>query len=342
MRVSRRTTWARTAGALLCATAFASPRAAAGEEARALAEASCKRAEQAARDLSFDEALAAYRAAMAADPSAPCARVARARADDLAAHSEGAFAPLARLESVRRDPKKTGDRAEIDALARDLEAFPPGRVRLEARVLVAESRWHALGDQDGAIAAFEAAVGDRSGDKLTRALALTDLCTLLKQRGELRRALAAVEREPGLTPELYADLKRLVLRERLRAVAFAVVGTLAAVGVVSLVRLAISARRAGLLRRVARPLPALFSAFLAGGGAYLAHRHGGSDMRPFLWLGAGVFALDVVARAFRLAIGGGSRAVRTGWAVACVAGVVCVAFLAAERTEPGYIEGIGL
>jgi tetratricopeptide (TPR) repeat protein len=334
----------RAAGAVLFgALALRPARAAADPAAREAAESACKRAEGAAAALRFAEALATYRAAIAADPSAPCARVAAARAGDLAAHAEGDFGPLARVEALRRDALKRADRAAIEALGRDADGFPDGRVRAEAHLLVAEAWWHVLGEPERAIAAFEAAVDDASGDPLTRALALADLCALRQLRGELRQALASTERQPALSPALHATLKRLVRRERIRAVAFGVTGLLAAIGVASVAQLALAAGRArDVFRRVVRPLPALASAFLAGGGALLVRADGGADPRPFLWLGLGIFLLDVVARAFRLAIGGGSRRVRLAWAGVCVVGVFCAAFLAAERVEPDYLDGFGL
>jgi len=216
-------------------------------------------------------------------------------------------------------------------------------VRAEARLLVAEAWWHVLGEPARAIAAFEAAAGDRAGDPLTRALALGDLCTLRRQRGELGEALAATERWPGLSPALHATLARLVRRERIQAVAFGVTGLLAVVGVASVARLVVAAGRVrDVVRRLVRPLPALTSAFLAGGGALLVRADGGANPRPFLFLGLGIFLLDVVARSFRIAIGGGSPLARMAWAGVCVVGVFCAAFLAAERVEPDYLDGFGL
>jgi hypothetical protein len=93
---------------------------------RAEATASFERAERASRERRFGEALAAYRQAAAIDPSAPFVPAARARAADLEAHAEGGFAPLARLEELRRDPARTSDRAAIEALERDAAGFPEG------------------------------------------------------------------------------------------------------------------------------------------------------------------------------------------------------------------------
>ena len=48
----------------------------------------------------------------------------------LRARSEGDFAPLRRLESVRHDPALSVDPATLDALRREAEGFPPGMVRV--------------------------------------------------------------------------------------------------------------------------------------------------------------------------------------------------------------------
>ena len=100
---------------------------AADPAARAAAEASFERAERAAQQRRFAEALASYREALAEDPSAPASTAARARITDLEAHAEGGFAPLARLEDLRRDPRRGGDRAEVEALERECGRFATGR-----------------------------------------------------------------------------------------------------------------------------------------------------------------------------------------------------------------------
>lgn len=310
--------------------------------ARAEAEARFAEAEQAAKERRFGEALAAYRAAIAADPSAPLAMPARARVDDLEAHAEGGFAPLARLEQVRRDPKRASDRAEIEALAGEAELFPPGRVRAEARLFVAAAWWRRLGDPARAIAPLEAAVADRSGDRLTRALALGELLALRRERGELREALRATDREPDLAPTARAEIIRLLRREALRTSSTALLAALAILGAGSIAWLAARARDVrDLPARLIRTRSVALALYLGGAGALLVRVHGDADARPFLWFGIAVLGLDVIARAFRIAAG--ARAiVRAAWAAACVVGVLAAAFLAVERTSVDYLEGLGL
>jgi tetratricopeptide (TPR) repeat protein len=309
---------------------------------RAAAEASCARADRAAKELRFAEAVAAYREAIETDPSAPCTGAARARAENLAARAEGGFVPLAEVEAFRRDPGKTGDRAAVEALEHDIEGFPPGRVRVEARLLVAEAWTHRLGEPGRAIAAFEAAAADTSGEPLTRALALAELWVLRQKRGEIREALATMERDPGLNPALLAAVRRALRRDQAGKAALALLGGLAAIGAASV---AVLLRRARDVRDVpsllVRPLAVAFALYLGAAGAVLVRIHGEGDVWPFLWLGLGVLALSAVARAFPRALRARRRAVRMTWALACAAGVVAAAFLAVQRTDPSYLEGLG-
>ncbi|APR85211.1 Hypothetical protein A7982_10560 [Minicystis rosea] len=334
---------ARAAAAVLMTVLACSGSARAGEpSARERAEASFARAEQATRDRRFADAAAAYRDVLTIDPSAPVAAPARARLDDLEAHAEGGFAPLARLEEVRKDPRKAGDRTSIEALAHDVEAFPPGRVRVETRVFLAEAWWRKLGEPARAIALFEAAIADRTGDRLTRSLALSELVSLRRERNELREARAAVDRDPELSPALTTQVRKLSRRETLRATATWWLAALGAVGLASIAWLAAKARDVrDLPARLVKPAGIAFALYLGGAGAVLVRLHGDADARPFVWMGLGVLALDVIARAFKLAAGR-RGVVRSLWAVACVAGVMAAAFLAMERTSADYLDGIGL
>jgi tetratricopeptide (TPR) repeat protein len=332
--------------AWLAIVLLAAPSAAPAAEpsaARTLAKASFDRAEQAARERRFAEALAAYREAIAADPSAPFTPVARARAADLEAHAEGDFAPLARLEEVRRDRARSGDRAVIEALERDAASFPPGRVRAEARLLVAEAYWRRLGEPRRAIPPLEAAIEDPAADRTTRSLALSELVTVHRALGDLDGARRAVDRIPDLSPRLRTEVLRLWRRARLRDGSIALLAALGAAGVAALARLAWRARDVrDVPAKVVRPLSVAFSLYLGGMAAVLVRLHGEGDARPFLWLGLGVLALDVTARALRLAWSPDRASVRALRVVACVGGVAAAAFLAIERTDAGYLESFGL
>lgn len=321
-------------------TGAAPSRAEPGPDARAAAQQSFDRAEQAFQAQRFAEALAAYREAAAADPSARFVPTARARAADLAAHAEGDFAPLTRLSAVRRDPTKSGDRAVIEALERDVAAFPPGRVRGEAELVIADAWWHRLGDPRRAVAALETAVADETGDRLTRSLALGELARLHRELGDLDAALAAVERFPDLAPAARNEVRTLVRRGRLRAAAIAVLAALALIGIASLVR---ATRRLGEIpRALLPPFAVAFSLYLGGAAAVLVRLRGDGDPRPFVWLGLGVLATFAVARAWRLGWGAGGPSARAARGICCAIGVIAAAYLAVERTDASYLEGLGL
>jgi tetratricopeptide (TPR) repeat protein len=301
------------------------------------------RAERAFQAMRFAEALAAYREAVSADPSARFVPTARARAADLEAHAEGDFAPLTRLSAVRRDPSRSGDRSVIEALAHDVATFPPGRVRGEAELVIADAWWHRLGEPRRAVAPLEAAIADETGDRLTRSLALGELAQLQRELGDLDAALAVVERYPDLAPATYREIRTLVRRGQLRAAAIALLASLAVIGAASLAR---AASRLGALRELPRavlpPVAVAFSLYLGGAAAVLVRLRGDGDPRPFVWLGLGVLAAFTVARAWRLGWGDGGPSARALRGVLCAAGVIAAAFLAVERTDPSYLEGLGL
>ncbi|MDI3286001.1 hypothetical protein QHF83_22040 [Polyangium sp. 15x6] len=323
----------------LASVASAEP---AAPDPRAKAKATYEQAERAAAELRFGEALAGYDAVLSLDPSAPFARMARARAADLRAHAEGDFAPLARLEAVRRTPAP--DRATIEALERDAATFPPGRVRAEARLIVAEAFWHRFDEPSRAAAALGQAIEDPSADKLTRALALNELAALERERGDLAAAYRAVSRFPDLVPSLYAEIGRLVRRERLARVAAGVLGALGLVFAVSVVRLLRKPGRdpEAIVRAVIRPSSVAFALYLGGAAAILVRHHGEGDVRPFLWLGFGVLGVDIAARAWRLGSRDGRAAARVGRAIVCMLGVLAAAFLSLEGANAGYLESFGL
>src|SRR6185503_3840932 len=188
----------------------------AAEPPPATAEERFHHAEQALAGGRFAEALAGYQEAIAADPSARFAGAARARAADLEAHAEGGFAPLAALEAVRRDPRKSGEREAIEALERAISSFPEGRVRSEAALVVAEAWWHRLGEPRRAIAPLTFAVEDAAADRLTRSLALAEIAAVRRELGELGEARDLVERYPDLSPGTRAEVRRLIRRAELR------------------------------------------------------------------------------------------------------------------------------
>jgi hypothetical protein len=323
-------------------TTSVAARAVSPDDPKVQARAAYELAERAVADLRFDEALAAYDHAVELDPSASFARVARTRAADLRTHAEGGFGPLARLEAVRRRPTSTRD--EIETLARDAERFPAGRVRSEAQLVAAEAFWHRFGEPDLAARALNAALSDASADRLTRALALSELVALERERGDLDAARRAVSRYPDLAPNLRAEVERLVRRVWIGRFAIALVGFVLLIGLVAVVRALVVHRRDPdeVLRKVVRSQSFAFALYIGGAASVLVRLHGEGDVRPFLWLGLGVLAVDMAARGWRCGFVDERAAVRVGRALACGAAVFAVAFLSLAYADATYLESLGL
>ena len=312
------------------------------DDRSARARAAYERAERASADLHFADALSAYEEAMTLEPSAPYVRIARARVADLRAHAEGDFRPLARLESVRRRPSVTRD--EIEQLARDAEQFPPGRVRSEVQLVVAEAYWHRFGAPDLAANALEKALSDTSADRLTRALALSELVALERERDRLDAAVHAVSRFPDLAPNLRAELGRLVRRLWIGRIAMGLVATVLLVGVLAVFRAIFWLRRDAdvVLREAVRTSSMAFALYVGGVGSMLVKWHGEGDVRPFLWLGLGMLAIDIAARGWRAGFVDERFGGRLCRAMTCGVAVFAVAFLALQYADAAYLETLGL
>jgi hypothetical protein len=70
--------------------------------------------------------------------------------------------------------------------------------------------------------------------------------------------------------------------------------------------------------------------------------HGEGDVRPFLWLGFGVLAIDAAARAWRMGFVDERSVARVGRAITCGVAVLAVAFLALQYADASYLETLGL
>lgn len=294
--------------------------------------------------MAFPAALEDDRRAVEAAPNTRWALRASDRADWLRARSEGGFAPLARLEAVRRDPSAPSDPATVDALARDLEAFPPGTVRVEARMLVAEAwigRMHRAPD---AVEQLRKVVDDPKADALTSRLAERELIDALVASGRIDEAAAeATAHSTRLDPRFVKQVQRLVLRRAVRGAAWVVLALFGVLAVVGLVRAGLRGALGGAgseLRKLA-PVALLFIAFIAVGGGMLASKYESGNAEPFLWLGAAVFPLLLLARAWS-AVGSQSAGARVARAALCGGAVVATAFTLLDRLGPQYLTGFGL
>jgi hypothetical protein len=292
----------------------------------------------------YPQALIDDRACIDAAPTTRWAFRASDRITWLRARSEGDFAPLRRLESVRHDPALSDDPATLDALAREADGFPPGMVRVESRMLVAEAWLSRLNRPDDAIALLRQIVDEPKIDPLSLRLAEHELVDALVVAGRINEAVAEVTAHPARLDARYVlQVKRLRTR---RFVTFAAEGILAAFVLLSLSALVRASQRqllgdAWRSLRAALPSAALFVAFVAVGGGFLASQYETGNARPFLLLGAGVLPLVLLARLWS-AVGSQARAARVARSLLCGATVMATAFMLLQTITPQYLEGFGL
>jgi hypothetical protein len=317
---------------------------AANDDQEAAAERFFRLAERDEDKGAFAQAVNHHRACIAAAPGTRWAVRASERIGWLLARSEGGFAPLARLELVRRDPARANDPADIDALALAAEAFPPGTVRVEARMLVAEAWLGRMRRPRDAFAELRKVADDPQADALTASLAERELVEGLAEAGRLGDAAAeAHAHEKLLDPGVVRGVDVLVRRKWLRRTALALLMVFATLAAVSLMR----ARRRGALRDAGRALGAFapvalsFTVFVAAAGGFLASRYESGNARPFLLFGVLALPLMLVARAWS-AVGSPRPAARVVRASICAATLLGAAFVLLDVVSPEYLEGFGL
>lgn len=309
-------------------------------DARIAGQAWFARAAIAERRVDFLTALEAYRRSVARDASGPFAARALARTGYLASHAEGNFAPLAALQRVRTDPQLGSNAEALAALARQVETFPPGPVRAEARLLLGQAYLGRLHQPERAAPVLRALADDPAAASDLRHLAVELLTQLHEQRGDLDAALRDLRRFGG--PErTVARVRQEMRRANGFRAAWALLVVVSIAGGISLVRVARARHLRALRTAWTRPLPLAHLAMLSLGGAFLAHSYEDHDMRPFLAFGLGALGVYLVASVWSLA---GSQ--RTVWrvvrAVTCAGAMLAVSFLAMHRFDQGMLEGIGL
>jgi hypothetical protein len=187
----------------------------ADDDSTAVAEAYFRLGALEEEDRAFVRAIADQRACMAKGPTSSFARSARLRIGWMSARSEGDFAPLARLQRVRRDPALLNDPVAIQSLAADAEAFPPGRVRAEARMFVAGAWLNRMNRRKDALAELRKVVDDPSSDSQDASIAHRHLVETFLADGQIDAADREVQAHP-IDVKLGAQVRRLLRRRTLR------------------------------------------------------------------------------------------------------------------------------
>ncbi len=289
--------------------------------------------------MEFGEALEHYEASVAIDPSTRYALRARARVSWLHRHEEGGFAPLVRLEKVRRDPRAQFDGAAMDSLARDLEAFPPGAVRCEARMLVAEGYGARLARPSDAEHELKGLLDEPACEGPLRAQAATKLTDLALARDDLATAREAAARVTKDAPELFPRIQRLWRRRIFRRAAVVLIAVSAGLGLWGLFKTIRTGEGRQLARFAGRALA--ICVYLAIFGGVLANAFERGHATPFVLLSASTLLVVVLARASAIA-GSRSYLARAGRALLGVATVLGAALIVLERLDVRYLESFGL
>jgi hypothetical protein len=295
-------------------------------------------------ELRFARAADRYEASIAKAPSHRHAPRARARAEVLRRHAEADFVPYTRLERVRRDPELSSDPAALAALAEDARAFPPGLVRVEARMLAAEAYLGRLQRPADAVPLLREVVADPATDPLSGRLARRELVDTLQRLGDLDGAARAAKAD-GADPQLARTVAVQARRMYLHTTAIAALGLFflaAAIGIGK--RIGQSATEVKTALRGFATVTIAFALWSGVLGGLLASTYETGNAKPFLLFGAGLVPLLLLARAWgAVARGGDNRGwSRVGRAGISAASVVAAGFLVLESVDVSYLEGFGL
>jgi hypothetical protein len=293
-----------------------------------------------------------YKASVALSPTGRLARRIRMRLEWLQSRSEGDFVPLSRLWAVRRDPAFTHDPEVARAFAREADGFPPGIVRSEARMAVAEALL-AMHRGDETVPLFVQVRDDPRSLGMTVKLAEGHIVQGRIDAGKLDDAVAEVDRRGALvTPEQIAAVQRLVRRRTLGRTALAGLGIYLAFGALTA---AWAGRRRGRAvfadawRALGRPsrgaalgaMAITACAYVILAAVLLAFRR--DPVRPAsCWIVATIvipFALGTIA--FDAA--GSSSIPRRVLLVALgIVGIASASYLVLRAFLPAYVNGVGL
>jgi hypothetical protein len=290
--------------------------------------------------MGFADAVTHYDASIARLPSGRYAQAAAARSRTLKAHSEGNYAPLVRLETVRRDPLLANSPEAIAALVEDAETFPPGPVRVEARLLAAEAyrgRLHRPADE---IALLWQVVNDPEADIVESREAAGEIVLAEIGENDLDAAkIAQAELGTKLDTMHTSLLAHLLRRRTALAVAKPELGIVLVLFGIALARRGAQAAARAALHVL--PLAASFSLFVGAGGGILASSYESGSATPFFMIAPAILVVTLVARAWG-AVGSSEAPARIFRAILCASSLVAVSILLLDRLTPQYLEGLGL
>lgn len=318
----------------------------AGAEADSITEANAlyAAAEIDDAELRFAQAADRYEASIVKAPSHRHAPRARARAEVLRRHAEGNFVPYTKLERVRRDPQLSNDPSALAGLALEAGAFPPGLVRVEARMLVAEAYLGRLDRPADALPLLREVVADPAADTLSARQARRELVGALERMGDLEGAARAANAE-GADPQLGRNVATQARRRYMHIASVAALGFFlcaAVIGIALRLRQSLTEVTTALRRFATVSIAfALWSGLLGG---LLASTYETGNAKPFLLFGAGLVPLLLLARAWGAVAGRESqgRWSRVGRAALSASSVIAAGFLVLESVDVAYLEGFGL
>lgn len=288
-----------------------------------------RRAEQAERDLEPAKALALYRQALAALPGSRLARRARARIAWLEARSGGDDKPLVALMRMRALGPGQLTPARLEAFDQEVNGFPPGHVRREARALVAEAWLNRLHEPARAIPALERWLAEPGLDSAQWEIATSELALARADLGDLRGSIASL-RAAGLGKRTETSFLELeALGHWARPLSLALIGAFV------LLALGLGTRgfRPAALRR-ALSLPRLaLGGWALGVPLWIAHLHRPATWHAMLLIVPASAALLALASIAGQGIPDARRAWRRGLTVLGIAAQLGVAYLATDRAR---------
>ncbi len=316
---------------------------AAGDDPTVASEANLRLATLDEEEGALAKAVEHDRAAVAASPSSRWARTAKARMGWLADRSEGDFVPLARLMRVWSD-RGFGEHADaVGAFAKEVESFPPGTVRSEARLFAADAWLHRLHEPEEGKRELLRVRDDPSSNTLSIAFAERDFAEELLAEGRLDDASVEVRLRAGELPAAF--IEQVHARLRRRAFERAATGELAVFFACALSALLLGHRRgvvAPVLRKLVpsrrRALGFAACALIAAG---LVHSGRAHSLAPALVAGAVAVPIVLLSWIWNAAgsSGPGARAAR---ALFCGASVLAAAFLVFDALAPRVLARFGM